>query len=100
KWARPYAIVNKHGIRIGIIGYLTADAPTTLPADRTAGLDFVRGLPGIATALNEVHARHPDFVVILAHAGGDCETDPCSGEMVGLARALDSAGVDLIVGGH
>lgn len=99
-WAKPYEIINKHGIRIGVIGYLTSDTPITQPADRTAGLDFVRGLPGIADALNAVRAQHPDFVIITAHAGGDCSGGTCKGEMVDVARALDSAGVDLIVGGH
>jgi 5'-nucleotidase len=46
-----------------------------------------------------VGREQPDFVVIVAHAAGDCEAS-CGGEMVELAAELDPGEVDLIVGGH
>jgi 2',3'-cyclic-nucleotide 2'-phosphodiesterase (5'-nucleotidase family) len=57
------------------------------------------GRAPIEDALQAVHDADPDFVVIVAHATGDCEGE-CAGEMVRLARELDPGAVDLIVGGH
>lgn len=99
-WARPYAIVEERGVRIGVIGYATRDTPGTLRKADTEGLEFRGGLAGIATTLAEVRTQRPDFIVVAAHADGGCGRNGCEGEMVALANQLDSAGVDLIIGGH
>jgi 2',3'-cyclic-nucleotide 2'-phosphodiesterase / 3'-nucleotidase / 5'-nucleotidase len=99
-WAPPFAIVERGGLRIGVIGYALSSTPATLRRTTTEPYEFRRGLTGVADALRTVRALRPDFTVIVAHAGGDCSRGACRGEMVELAQALDSAGVDLIVGGH
>ena len=100
EWARPFAIVEKAGVRIGIVGYATVNTPTTLRTSTTAPYEFRSGAAAIADALSAVRRVRVDFIVIVAHAGGDCGPSNCAGEMVQLAQSLDSAGVDLIVGGH
>jgi len=54
--------------------------------------------------VNRVLARAKagaDFVIVLAHEGAFCDSGgPCHGEIIDLARRLDSAAVDLIVSGH
>lgn len=99
-WAKPWAIVTKNRVRLGVVGYLTAGTPATQRPVVVAPYEFRAGVSPIADALAAVRAERPDFIVIVAHAGGDCNADRCGGEMVDLARGLDSAGVDLIVGGH
>lgn len=99
-WARPYAIIQKGGARIGVVGYLTSTMPSLVRATIAAPYEFRNGLAGIADALDSVRAKSPDFIVIVAHAGGGCSEAGCRGEMVDLANQLDSAGVDLIIGGH
>ena len=100
EWARPFAIVDKAGARIGVIGYATVNTPSTLRTSTTAPYEFRAGAAAIADALGAVRRERVDFIVIVAHAGGDCGSSNCAGEMVSLAQSLDSAGVDLIVGGH
>lgn len=100
EWARPFTIVERGGVRLGVIGYATASTPRTLRPDVTAPYEFRPGYEGIRAALDQVGRESPDFVVIVAHAAGDCEAQACAGEMVDLAAQLPSGSVHLIVGGH
>jgi 2',3'-cyclic-nucleotide 2'-phosphodiesterase (5'-nucleotidase family) len=99
-WARPWTLLERDGLTIGVIGYLTADTPTIVRPATTAPYEFRRGYVGIRDAIDAVRQASPDFVTIVAHAAGDCNADMCAGEVVELARELPSGTVDLIVGGH
>jgi 2',3'-cyclic-nucleotide 2'-phosphodiesterase/3'-nucleotidase len=100
EWARPYAIVERAGARIGVIGYATVRTPRTLRPEVTRPYEFRSGYAAIRDALDAVWREHPDFVAIVAHAGGDCSPGGCAGEMVDLARQLPPGRVHVIVGGH
>jgi 5'-nucleotidase len=41
-----------------------------------------------------------NFVIVLAHEGAICDSGACHGDIIDLARQLDSGSVDLIVAGH
>jgi 2',3'-cyclic-nucleotide 2'-phosphodiesterase (5'-nucleotidase family) len=99
-WADPYAIIDRAGIRVGVIGYATVSTPRTLRPEVTKDYEFRGGYSGIRTALDAVLARRPDFVVVVAHAGGECREGRCAGEMVDLANELPPGSVQLIAGGH
>jgi 2',3'-cyclic-nucleotide 2'-phosphodiesterase (5'-nucleotidase family) len=99
-WAKPFAIVDRAGVRFGVLGYATVSTPRTLRPDVTAPYEFRAGYAGIRDALDQVWRERPDFVVIVAHAAGDCDGPSCSGEMVELAAELPPGSVHLIVGGH
>ena len=98
-WTRPWAILEEDGVRVGVVGYITATTPDIVMASIVAPYRFVPGEAGVRAALDAVRSERPDFVVIVAHAAGDCET-ACRGEMVDLAAELDPGEVHLIVGGH
>jgi 2',3'-cyclic-nucleotide 2'-phosphodiesterase (5'-nucleotidase family) len=98
-WARPYAIIERNGVRVAVIGWATMDTPNSLIPATTAPYEF-RNIAGIRDVLAEVRRQAPDFTIIAAHAGGDCREGECGGEMVELARALEPGSVHLIVGGH
>jgi 2',3'-cyclic-nucleotide 2'-phosphodiesterase/3'-nucleotidase/5'-nucleotidase len=100
EWATPFALIERDGVRVGVIGYATASTPRTLRTDVTRPFEFRAGYAGIRAALEQVQAAAPDFVVIVAHAAGDCSAATCAGEMVDLAEELPSGAVHLIVGGH
>ena len=100
EWARPFTIVERGGVKLGVVGYATASTPRTLRPDVTAPYEFRAGYAGVRDALDEVWRLGPDFVVIVAHAAGDCDASACSGEMVELAAELPPGSVHLIVGGH
>ncbi|HEX3234340.1 MAG TPA: 5'-nucleotidase C-terminal domain-containing protein [Gemmatimonadales bacterium] len=100
EWAMPYRILPVGGMSVAIIGYITADTKSTLAPERTAGLRFGEGELTIHDVLGDVAARKPALTILLAHAGGACDSVICSGEIVRLADELRGKGVDLIVAGH
>jgi len=100
EWARPFALIERDGVRVAVIGYATASTPRTLRPDMTRPYEFRGGYAGIRDALEQVQGLAPDFVVVVAHAAGDCGATTCAGEMVDLARELPAGAVHLIVGGH
>src|ERR1041384_7830726 len=60
----------------------------------------IPGAAAIRDALDAAHAERPDLTVLVAHEGAFCDSLPCRGEIVDLARELDSTRVQLIVSGH
>jgi len=99
-WAQPWTLIERDGLKIGVVGYLTANTAQIVRQATVAPFEFRSGYAAIRDALDAVHQADADFVAIVAHAGGQCEADDCSGEMVELARELPGGAVDLIVGGH
>lgn len=100
EWADPFAVIEREGVQVGVVGYATASTPRTLRPDVTAPYEFRGGYAGIRDALDAAWREAPDFVVIVAHAAGDCQAQACAGEMVDLANELPAGSVHLIVGGH
>lgn len=100
EWAPPFTIVERDGVKVGVIGYATVQTPRTLRPAATAAYEFRSGYAAIRDALDAVWRERPDFVVIAAHAAGGCDERGCAGEMVELASQLPPGRVHLIVGGH
>ncbi len=100
-WAKPYTIIERDGVKVGIIGYTTISTQNTQRPQTTDPYEFRSGYEGIRTALDAVWKEKPDFVIITAHAAGECKDETgCAGEMVKLANELPAGSVQLIVGGH
>jgi 5'-nucleotidase/UDP-sugar diphosphatase len=86
----PYAIVEKNGLRIGIIGLTTTSTPFVTMPTHVHDLDFT----GYAAAVREVFP---------ALAGTDLQfliTHVCMNELVPLVREIADLGIDLAGGGH
>lgn len=99
-WARPYALLERDGVRVAVIGYVTTETPDLLHPAKTAAYEFRAALDGVSGALAAVRPYAPDFTVIVAHARGYCSGGDCRGEVVELAQALDPDEVHLIASGH
>lgn len=99
-WLVPYRMLDVAGMPVAVIGYITPDTKATLPDDRTRGLRFNEGELGLHDVLAEVAGRKPAATILLAHAGGACDSVVCSGEIVRLAEQLGRSGISLIVAGH
>jgi 5'-nucleotidase len=100
EWIVPYRMLDVAGLPVAVIGYITADTKHLLPAARTRGLRFGEGELALHGVLGEVGARRPAITILLAHAGGACDSVVCTGEIVRLAEQLGGRGVSLIVAGH
>jgi 2',3'-cyclic-nucleotide 2'-phosphodiesterase (5'-nucleotidase family) len=104
-WATPWKLVTKNGIKIAVIGLTTTETPTSTAARNIQGLVFGDGAQAIKRYLPEARAA-ADYVIVVAHAGAICDSTgaanpaSCHGEILDVARQLDSGSVDLIVAGH
>lgn len=99
-WADPYTIVPVSGMRVAVIGFMTRETKQIVSARHVAGLVVRGGIEPLQDVLEDVARAAPDFTILLAHAGGFCRDDGCTGEILDLARDLPEGLVDLIVSGH
>ena len=104
-WATPWKLVTKSGVKIAVIGLTTTETPTSTASRNIQGLAFGDGAQAIKRYLPEARAA-ADFVIVVAHVGALCDSSAggenasCHGEILDVARQLDSGSVDLIVAGH
>jgi len=105
-WATPWKLVTKGGVKIAVIGLTTIETPTSTLARNVQGLAFGDEAQAVKRYLPEARAA-ADYVVVVAHAGAVCDSSAgggnmaaCHGEIIDLARQLDSGSVDMIVAGH
>ena len=86
---KPYVIKTSGGIRVAIIGVVTADTPTTTHPRNVAGLKFQSPEVTVARYLKKLKGK-ADLMVVLSHLGYP--------EDRVLARKVQ--GIDVIIGGH
>ncbi len=101
-WVRNDTIVERAGMKIGIIGLSTVETPRVTRAINVADLRFAKGAPIVDSIGAALRARGADMIVVIAHAGAECDsggTANCRGEIIDLADSLQSP-VDAIVAGH
>ena len=107
-FARPHAIIERNGVRIGVIGVLGQDAASTAVArDHIDELDVRDPAAAVARSVAELRDE-VDLIVLLAHQGHtapmqtDAEIDPRLARDIEKDIALAGAvpGIDVLFGGH
>ncbi len=102
-WTEPWRTVGAgEGLRlsIAVVGYTTAETPSTTRPSNVATLEFDSGPARVDAAIAAARRTRPDYVIVVAHAGAFCDRGgACHGEVVDLANALHNR-PDLIVSGH
>jgi 2',3'-cyclic-nucleotide 2'-phosphodiesterase (5'-nucleotidase family) len=73
EWARPWTMVERAGVRVGVIGIALPATPEVVVPGRVAGLDFRAEAPAIDRYAREARAAGADFVVVTMHVGAQCE---------------------------
>ena len=106
-FAQPYTIIERGGVRIGVIGILGQDAATALNPPNIAGLE-VRDPKLIVPGYVRLLRPDVDLVVLLTHQGNtapmqtDDEAHPETrrdlAADIELAGVVD--GIDVLLGGH
>lgn len=94
---KPYAIVEKGGMRIGIIG-LTTNLRNLVSAGSLTDLGWehpVKVLNSLALELKHTHKC--DLIIALTHCGFDAGSENNPGDTM---LAEKSENVDIIIGGH
>jgi 5'-nucleotidase len=106
---QPSVIVERGGVKIGVIGVTTTATPHTTTARNFEGLSIMPLARSIAAEAQALRARGAQVIAVTAHAGGRCTDfkDPrdlatCDPEqeMFQVVRELPAGAVDVIVGGH
>ncbi len=106
---RPSVILNVKGVKVGIVGIMTAHALQTTMAANVGGL---RVAPLASTVIKEatvLRNKGASIIIVTAHAGSSCTqfNDPldlsscdAGGEIMRLAQAVPRGLVDHIFAGH
>jgi 2',3'-cyclic-nucleotide 2'-phosphodiesterase/3'-nucleotidase/5'-nucleotidase len=98
-WIRADTLVERGGLKVGIIGLANVNTPTLTMPRNVADLRFHAPASIVNARAAALRARGADMVIVVAHAGASCSRDACTGDMADLARATRGS-VDVIVGGH
>eukprot|EP01133_Synstelium_polycarpum_P013489 gene13489-15892_t len=106
-YARPYTILEKNGIRLGVIGIVGLDAFSVLWQEGSAGLEFRDPVPITQKIVAELKPQ-VDLIVVLAHQGktGPQQTDAEARPEVqrDVKEDIDFCsvvpGIDIYIGGH
>jgi 2',3'-cyclic-nucleotide 2'-phosphodiesterase (5'-nucleotidase family) len=86
---KPYVIKTVGGLKVGLIGVVTADTPVATHPRNVAGLKFISPEAAVTKYLPEVRSQ-ADLIVVLSHEGLEADK----------ALAANVPGIDVIVGGH
>jgi 2',3'-cyclic-nucleotide 2'-phosphodiesterase (5'-nucleotidase family) len=86
----PYALFDKEGIRVGVLGLTLVELPEKVKAENVASLDILPYKEAVERYLDELD-KQSDLIILLTHNGFRADSL--------LAESLDDR-VDLIIGGH
>ncbi|MCP3143462.1 bifunctional metallophosphatase/5'-nucleotidase [Pyxidicoccus xibeiensis] len=103
-------LVERRGVRIGILGLATPHTPKVTNPVNVASLRFAPMAPAALAAAQGLRARGADVVVAVAHAGAVCKRldeprdasscDRGDSEIVELLEELPEGTLDAVVAGH
>lgn len=99
-YAQPYKVVERNGVKIGLIGISTPETATSTLAENVKDVDFLDPVKTVAK-WNKVlrETEKVNAVVVIAHAGAyqDSNTKEITGEAADIAKV---EGVDAVIAGH
>jgi 2',3'-cyclic-nucleotide 2'-phosphodiesterase/3'-nucleotidase/5'-nucleotidase len=99
-WVMPWRMVRAGKYQVAVVGFITSETKQIVAPQNIAGLTFGGGYQSIKDVVEEARGANPDFLILLAHSGGRCDSLACAGEIFDLAQSLPPGAVDLIVSGH
>lgn len=95
----PYKIIEKDGVKIGIIGAATLETPGIVLPANVANYKFTDITTEINSLVGEVKSKGANVVVALIHEGSNAnDKTNTTGPIFDIANSLK--GVDAVFGGH
>jgi 2',3'-cyclic-nucleotide 2'-phosphodiesterase (5'-nucleotidase family) len=106
-YAQPHAVLERDGLRIGVIGIMGQDAATAIIPSFIAPLDVIDPAEAVRRSVEELR-RDVDLIVLLTHQGKtapmqtDAEIDPKLQRDIDADYRLAGAveGIDVLFAGH
>jgi len=89
-WLKPYIIIERNGVKAGIIGVITSHMPTLSNPKHIKGLKFLEPQEPIRQAMKELNAKGIKTIILVSHLG--IEEDR--------KIPLEIPGITAIIGGH
>jgi 2',3'-cyclic-nucleotide 2'-phosphodiesterase (5'-nucleotidase family) len=87
----PYTVIERNGLRVGVIGIAATIVDKTMPAHFSEGLHFTLGRDELPRYIRELRdEERVDLIVVLSHMGYPQE----------LQLAQDVDGIDVLLSGH
>ena len=105
----PWTIIERKGVKIGILGLSTQDTPQTTLTKHVSDLQFVDVVETVLEVAPKIREAGADVVIAVGHLTGHCEPkgyaeppDACmpDGEIGRLLSELPTGTLDVIVSGH
>lgn len=102
-------LIERKGVKIGVIGLSTVDTPNTTQPANLVGLSFDPPAPAVVRAAADLRARGADAIVVTAHIGGNCrrntppdDASACEQdeEVMRLLAEIPAGTIDAFVAGH
>ena len=75
-YAEPYKIIEKLGLRIGVIGLTTTDTEQMSFPDNIKNVDFLPAKEQVQKYVNIVREKNVDLVILIAHMGLPYDPQP------------------------
>ncbi|HZW03801.1 MAG TPA: bifunctional UDP-sugar hydrolase/5'-nucleotidase [Anaerolineaceae bacterium] len=98
-FVRPYLLVEKQGVRIGILGVTTAYTPYMVKKESFDPFEILDPVAVCNQYIPQMRAEGAELIVVLGHLPGAVSADgQRSGELFRVAREVP--GIDLLFGGH
>ncbi len=105
RWAKPYLVIKKGGLKIAFIGLAHPDTPTLTKAEYTTGLEFKDPSASAQKWIDYLKSGKasegkPDVILALTHL--DSAQDAKTGEITGNAAELckNVKGLDGVISAH
>ena len=101
-WIRSDTVVERDGVRIGIVGAAGTMTPSTTKRRNVADLTFLDPAPLMSARIRELRAAGARVVIGIIHDGGRCDArdnSDCHGGGLDVAQQL-SAHPDAFIIGH
>ena len=91
---KPYTIIERGGKRIGVFG-LSPDPKGLVAQENYAGVTFTSPIEAAKRCVNELKNKGCDAIVCLSHLGWKIKNEYNDERL-----ATETAGIDIILGGH
>ncbi len=75
-YAQPYKIIEKLGLRIGVIGLTTTDTEQMSFPDNIKNVDFLQAKEQVQKYVNIVKEKNVDLVIVIGHMGLPYDPQP------------------------
>ncbi|MFY8299219.1 bifunctional UDP-sugar hydrolase/5'-nucleotidase UshA [Pseudoalteromonas sp. SS15] len=101
---QPYTIIEKNGLKIGVIGLTTVDTVKIANPEYVGHLDFIKPSIAAKKVLNDINNKYEEIDVTIAvtHMGHyhDAKYGINAPGDVTLARELPKGALNMVIGGH